>query len=134
MKVTLLSILVEEQERALRTYRDALGFVLKDDVPMGGARWITLASAEEPDGPRVSLEPAGHPWARDYQRALKQNGVPIAAFAVNDLDAEHERLVRAGIAFKAPPGSAPGMPRMATLDDGCGNWILLYEQPRGQPT
>jgi catechol 2,3-dioxygenase-like lactoylglutathione lyase family enzyme len=129
VRITLLSIIVQDQAHALAFYRDKLGFVLKEDVPAGGARWITLASPQAPDGTRISLEPAGYPWAQDFQNALKDNGVPLTAFAVDDLDAEYKRLTAAGVSFKDPP--SPGdlaMPSMATFDDTCGNWIMLYEQ------
>ena len=130
MRITLSSIIVEDQDRALAFYRDVLGFVEKENIPAGGARWITLASPQAPDGARISLEPAGYPWARDYQRALKENGVPLTAFAVDDIAAEHARLTAAGVAFRGPPTKGDAaMPKMATFDDGCGNWIMLYEAP-----
>lgn len=132
MKVTLLSIIVEDQDAALAMYRDLLGFVLTEDMPTGpsGApRWITLESPEAPGGARISLEPNGFPFVADYQRALKANGVPLTAFAVADIDAEHARLTAAGVAFKSPPSAGDAaMPRMATFDDRCGNWIMLYEE------
>ena len=130
MRITLSSIIVQDQAHALAVYRDTLGFVLKEDVPAGGARWITLASREAPDGARISLEPAGFPFAQTYQKALKDHGIPLTAFAVDDLDAEYRRLTAAGIAFKSPPRAGDaGMPRIATFDDTCGNWIMLYEEP-----
>jgi catechol 2,3-dioxygenase-like lactoylglutathione lyase family enzyme len=130
VKITLSSIIVQDQAHALAFYRDVLGFVVKEDIPAGGARWITLASPEAPEGARISLEPAGFPWAQAYQRALKDNGVPLTAFAVGDMDAEYRRLTAAGVVFKAPPSAGDAaMPKMATFDDSCGNWIMLYEQP-----
>jgi catechol 2,3-dioxygenase-like lactoylglutathione lyase family enzyme len=130
VKITLLSIIVQDQAHALAFYRDTLGFVLKEDVPAGGARWITLASPKALDGARISLEPAGYAWAQAYQRALKDNGVPLTAFAVGDIDAEYRRLSAAGVVFKSPPRAGDvAMPKMATFDDSCGNWIMLYEEP-----
>jgi catechol 2,3-dioxygenase-like lactoylglutathione lyase family enzyme len=135
MKVTLVSIIVEDQEKALAMYRDKLGFVVKEDVavgPPGAPRWITLAPAEHPDGARISLEPNGFPFVKAYQQALKENGVPLTAFEVADLAAEHRRLAAAGVAFKAPPSVGDAaMPAMATFDDTVGNWIMLYEAPKG---
>jgi catechol 2,3-dioxygenase-like lactoylglutathione lyase family enzyme len=132
MKVTLLSIIVADQDRAVAMYRDTLGFVLKDDLPTGppGApRWITLESPEVPGGTRISLEPNAFPFVAEYQKALKDNGVPLTAFAVADIDAEHARLTEAGVAFKSPPSAgSDGAPRMAVFDDQCGNWIMLYEE------
>lgn len=135
MKVTLLSIIVADQDRALTMYRHTLGFVLKDDVPTGppGApRWITPESPEAPGGTRISLEPNAFPFVAEYQKALKENGVPLTAFAVADIDAGHARLTKAGVAFKSPPGAGgEGAPRMAVFDAQCGNWIMLYEEKAG---
>jgi len=158
MRITLSSIIVEDQEHALTFYRDVLGFIekqnipvvvtlvqqdvagietgaaegtaAKGDVPAGGARWITLAAPDAPDGARISLEPAGYPFVRAYQHALKENGIPLTAFAVGDLDGEYARLTAAGVAFTSSPTKGDAtMPKMATFDDSCGNWILLYEEP-----
>ncbi len=132
MKITLLSIIVGDQDQALAMYRDTLGFVLKEDVamgPPGAPRWITLESPQVPGGARISLEPNGFPFVAEYRKALKENGVPLTAFAVADLDAEQARLSAAGVAFKSPPSAGDAaMPRMATFDDQCGNWIMLYEE------
>jgi catechol 2,3-dioxygenase-like lactoylglutathione lyase family enzyme len=130
MRITLSSIIVDDQDRALSFYRDVLGFVEKENFPAGGARWITLASPEDPDGARISLEPAGYPFAKDYQAALKAHGIPLTAFEVKDIVAEHARLSAAGVVFRGPPSEGDAaMPKMATLDDGCGNFIMLYEPP-----
>jgi catechol 2,3-dioxygenase-like lactoylglutathione lyase family enzyme len=130
VRITLSSIIVQDQAHALAFYRDTLGFVVKEDFPAGGARWITLASPQAPDGARISLEPAGFAWAQAYQKALKENGVPLTAFEVDDIDAECHRLAAAGVTFKGPPSAGDAaMPRMATFDDTCGNWIMVYQPP-----
>lgn len=128
MRIALSSLIVDDQANALAFYRDILGFVVKEDVPVGGARWITLASPEDPDRARISLEPNGYPFVKAYQESLKAHGIPLTAFAVADLDAEHARLVERGVVFRTPPtGGDAAMPRMATFDDTAGNWIMLYE-------
>lgn len=130
MRITLSSIIVDDQEKAIAFYRDMLGFVVKTDIPAGGARWITLASPEDEAGVQISLEPAGYDFAKDYQRALKANGVPLTAFATADIHADHARLAAAGVTFKAPPSQGDAAtPTTAIFDDGCGNWIMLYEEP-----
>jgi catechol 2,3-dioxygenase-like lactoylglutathione lyase family enzyme len=134
MKVTLVSIIVDDQPKALAFYRDTLGFVVKEDVPTGppGApHWITLAGPEDLDGARISLEPNSFDYVKTFQEALKANGVPLTAFQVADIEAEHARLTGLGVAFKGPPAAPiPGMPMMATFDDTVGNWIMLYEAPK----
>lgn len=133
MRITLTSIIVNDQDKALAFYRDVIGFVVKEDVamgPPGAPRWITLASPEDPEGARISLEPDGYPYVKTYQQALKANGVPLTAFMSADIRADYDRLTAAGVTFKGPPSVGDAaMPAMATFDDTVGNWIMLYEQP-----
>lgn len=134
MRVTLSSIIVEDQQRALAFYRDVLGFVVKENMPLGQGdlAWITLTSPQAPEGARISLEPNGFPFVAEYQRALKANNVPLTAFAVDDVQEEYERLTAAGVAFRATPSAGDAaMPAMATFDDTCGNWIMIYQEPAG---
>ncbi len=135
MKISLLSIIVDDQDKALAFYRDTLGFLPHEDVPTGppGApRWITLSSPEAPSGARVSLEPNGFDFVRQYQAALYEKAIPLTAFEVTDLAAEYARLSAAGVRFRAPPSAGDAaMPAMATFDDTCGNWIMIYEAPHG---
>ncbi|MDT8760792.1 VOC family protein [Sphingomonas psychrotolerans] len=135
MRITLLSIIVDDQPKALAFYRDVLGFVVKQDVPTGppGApHWITLAAPDRLDGACISLEPNFFPYVKTYQAALKENGVPLTAFEVDDIATEHARLSAAGVVFKGPPSQGDAaMPSMATFDDTVGNWIMLYEKPKG---
>jgi catechol 2,3-dioxygenase-like lactoylglutathione lyase family enzyme len=130
MRITLSSMIVNDQAKALAFYRDTLGFVVKEDFPAGGARWITLASPEDPDGARISLEPDGFPFVKDYQQALKSKGIPLTAFAVADVDGEYQRLLALGVTFKGPPSAGDAaMPKMAFFDDTVGNWLMIYEPP-----
>lgn len=135
MKLTAMTIIVQDQKTALPFYRDVLGFVVKEDVEVGfgpdGPRWITLESPDQPGGACVSLEPAGFPAAAEWQKACKAGNVPATAFSVPNLPAEHARLTAAGVAFRSEPHSpGPGAPMMATFDDQCGNWIMLVEEPK----
>ena len=133
MKITL-SIIVDDQDKALAFYRDKIGFIVKEDIPKGppGApRWITLASPEDPDGARISLEPNAYEFTKAFQQELKSRGIPLTAFMSADVKADYERLTAGGVTFKGPPSEGDAaMPTMATLDDTCGNWIMLYEAPK----
>ena len=133
MRVTLSTIIVDDQRKALAFYRDVLGFTDRENMTLGDElAWITLASPEEPDGARISLEPNGYPFVAEYQRRLKENGIPLTAFAVADVNAECDRLAAAGVSFKGEPSAGgSAMPKMATFDDSCGNWIMIYEAPPG---
>jgi predicted enzyme related to lactoylglutathione lyase len=127
LRIVLTSVFVEDQERALAFYTDVLGFVKKEDVPLGEARWLTVASAAEPGGVQLLLEPNGNDVARAYQEGLKAQGIPAASFGVDDIAAEHQRLVGLGVKFTQEP-TPMGPVTTAVLDDTCGNLIQLAQQ------
>lgn len=124
MKIVLTSVLVDDQERALRFYTEVLGFVKKTDVPMGESRWLTVVSPEDPDGVELLLEPDSHPAAGPFKAALVADGIPFTSFAVADVDAEFERLRAAGVTFTQEPVSM-GPVTIAVFDDTCGNLIQI---------
>ena len=124
MRIGLTSILVDDQDRALRFYTEALGFTLKHDVPMGVHRWITVVSPEQPDGTELVLEPDEHPAARPFKEALVSDGIPSTAFTVDDVEAEYRRLTTLGVRFTQPP-TAMGPVTTAVFDDTCGNLIQI---------
>ncbi len=124
MKIALTSVLVDDQEKALRFYTDVLGFRVKNDVPMGEHRWLTVVSPEAPDGVELVLEPDGHPAVRPFKEALVADGIPFTSFAVEDVHAEYARLTAAGVTFTQQPVRM-GPVTTAVLDDTCGNLIQL---------
>ena len=124
MKIALTSVLVDDQEKALRFYTDVLGFEAKNDVPMGEHRWLTVVSPESPDGVELLLEPDGHPAVRPFKAALVADGIPFTSFAVDDVPAETERLKALGVRFTQEPLSM-GPVTTAVLDDTCGNLIQI---------
>lgn len=126
MRIWLTSVMVDDQEKALKFYTGKLGFVTKTDVPTGEYRWLTVASAEEPQGPELLLEPMGFAPARVYQKALFDAGIPIASFNVTDVEKEYERLVHAGVLFGMKP-TPMGPVKIAVLNDTCGNNIQLIQ-------
>ncbi|GGJ26279.1 VOC family protein [Deinococcus roseus] len=126
MKIQLSSVLVSDQEKALQFYTHILGFVKHMDLPMGEARWLTVVSPEGPQDIQLVLEPNFNPAGATYQKALFDQGIPATAFAVSDIEAEHQRLVQQGVTFKLPPTHTGG-PVIAVLDDTCGNYIQIYQ-------
>ncbi|WP_222271128.1 VOC family protein [Modestobacter marinus] len=124
MKIAMTSVLVDDQEKALRFYTDVLGFLPKNDVPMGEHRWITVVSPQAPDGVELVLEPDAHPAAKPFKEALVADGIPYTAFAVDDVHAEHARLTGLGVTFTQDP-VVMGPVTVAVLDDTCGNLIQL---------
>lgn len=126
MRIYVTSVPVDDQAKAEDFYTRVLGFRVKHDVPVGEDRWLTVVSPENPDGTELLLEPSGHPAVGPYKAALVEDGIPITSFQVDDLDAEHRRLVSLGVAFTQPPMDA-GPVRMAVFDDTCGNLIQIIE-------
>ncbi len=124
MKIALTSVLVDDQEKALRFYTDVLGFRPKNDVPLGEHRWLTVVSPEAPDGVELVLEPDAHPAVRPFKEALVADGIPFTSFAVDDVHAEYARLSAAGVTFTQAPLTM-GPVTTAVLDDTCGNLIQL---------
>lgn len=122
----MTSILVDDQDKALRFYRDLLGFRVKEDQPAGEYRWLTLVSPEVPDGAELVLEPDVHPAAKAFKTALKKDGIPLTSFGVTDIDGEHRRLSALGVKFTQPPKTF-GPVRFARFDDTCGNLIQIAQ-------
>ena len=126
MKIYVTSIFVDDQDKAQKFYTDVLGFSVKNNIPLGENRWLTVVSSEDPDGTALLLEPSGHPAVRPYKEALFFDGIPAHSFQVEDLDAERKRLGELGVRFTVEPMDA-GPVRMAVFDDTCGNLIQLIE-------
>jgi catechol 2,3-dioxygenase-like lactoylglutathione lyase family enzyme len=129
MKIVITSVLVDDQAKALQFYTDVLGFVKKVDVPVGDARWLTVVSGEDPNGPELLLEPDEHPAAKPFKHALVQDGIPFTSFAVSDIHGEFERLSAAGVKFTQPPVDL-GPVTTAVFDDTCGNLIQIAERAK----
>jgi catechol 2,3-dioxygenase-like lactoylglutathione lyase family enzyme len=132
MRIQTVSVFVDDQQRALEFYTGVLGFVLVADVPLGEFRWLTVASAEAPDGTALSLEPKNHPAVSPFTAALAEDGIPFLQLGVDDVQAEHDRLVAAGVRFTMPP-TAMGPVVVAVLDDTCGNLLQLVQVVAPQP-
>ena len=128
MKIKLTSVSIDDYDKALHFYTEVLGFVKKQDMSLGGgARWITVVSAEEPEGTELLLEPnADYPAMKALKEALVKDGIPFTAFQVDDLQQEYDRLRQLGVTFTMEPTNM-GPVSAAVLDDTCGNLIQLYQ-------
>ena len=129
MKVKVIGIPVQDQEKALQFYTKKLGFIKKHDVPLGeNNRWLTVVSKEEPDGVEILLEPSPNHFepSKIYQKALFEAGIPYTQFNVDDLQEEYERLIQLDVEFSMKP-TEMGNVKIAILDDTCGNKIQLIE-------
>ncbi len=127
MKIKLNGVMVDDQDKALRFYTEVLGFRPKHDIPVGGGfRWITVVSPEGPDDIELVLEPNANPAAQVYQAALLEQGIPMTAFEVDDIEAEVARLREHGVAFTQEP-TPTGPVTLAVFADTCGNLIQIYQ-------
>ncbi|NIL76250.1 VOC family protein [Rhodococcus sp. B10] len=124
MKIYISSLFVPDQDKALEFYTTTLGFVVKHEIPLGEHKWLTIVSAENPDGPEVSLEPDVHPALKPFKTALMEDGIPATSFMVDDVNAEYERLTKLGVVFTQQPTEMGSM-TLATFDDTCGNLIQI---------
>ena len=128
MRIYVTSVFVDDQTKALDFYTTVLGFQKKTDIPLGGASWLTVVSAEQPDGTELLLEPSGHPAVKPYKEALVADGIPAASFAVDDVQAEFDRLQPKGVRFTQEPLQMGGV-TTAVFDDTCGNLIQIVQLP-----
>jgi catechol 2,3-dioxygenase-like lactoylglutathione lyase family enzyme len=127
MRIVLHSVLVDDQDKALRFYRDVLGFKPKTDIPMGEHRWLTLVSPENPDSVELLLEPDAHPAAKPFKAALVADGIPFTSFGVDDVQKEYERLSALGVVFTQKPAPI-GPVTTAVFDDTCGNLLQIAQR------
>ena len=124
MRIHLASIFVDDQDQGLRFYTEVLGFEKKEDVPIGEYRWLTVVSPGDANGPQLVLEPDAHPAVKPFRDALVDDGIPFTQFAVDDIQAEYERLRSLGVRFTQEP-TIMGPVTSAVFDDTCGNLIQI---------
>jgi catechol 2,3-dioxygenase-like lactoylglutathione lyase family enzyme len=126
MKIKLSSVLVDDQAKALTFYTEVLGFVMSKDVPLGAYRWLTVVSPDGPAEIELLLEPNQNPAALVFQKAIFDQGIPLTAFAVDDVRKEFERMKKLGVVFRSEP-KVMGPTTIAVFEDTCGNLIQIYE-------
>ncbi len=126
MKLRIMIIYVDDQDKALRFYTEKLGFQKKTDIRSGNYRWLTIVSPEEPDGPELQLELNANPVVKAYQQGLHEQGAPAAMFFVNDIESEFNRLSKLDVQFTMPVTKTPGS-SIVKIEDTCGNLIQLTQ-------
>jgi catechol 2,3-dioxygenase-like lactoylglutathione lyase family enzyme len=127
MRIKLMSIMVDDQDKALRFYTEVFGFVKKHDIPVGEFRWITVVSPDGPGDVELALEPNANPIGKTFQEGLFKQGIPATAFEVENIEQEFQRLKTLGVAFTQGP-SRHGPVTIAVCADTCGNLIQLYQK------
>jgi catechol 2,3-dioxygenase-like lactoylglutathione lyase family enzyme len=126
MRINLSSVMVKDQDKALKFYTEILGFIKKTDMAIGEYRWLTVTSPDGPEGVELVLEPMGFPPAREYQKALYDAGIPIIAFLSADIQAEYQKLKQRGVIFRSEPQTM-GAISSVLFEDTCGNLINLVQ-------
>ncbi len=129
MKIKVMSVYVNDQDKALRFYTEVLGFAKKTDFSQGPYRWLTVASPEEPNGTELQLALNSNPAAKTYQEAIFQQHQPAAMFFTDDVKADYERIKARGAEFTMQPTAVTGS-TIAMLNDTCGNLIQLTQLAR----
>jgi len=128
MRIKLTSIMVSDQDRALRFYTEVLGFKKNKEFPAGEYKWLTVVSPEAPDEVELSLEPNANPAGKQFQEAMFKQSIPVAAFEVGDIESEYQRLKALGVVFTCQP-TRMGPVSIAVFSDTCGNLIQIYQPP-----
>jgi predicted enzyme related to lactoylglutathione lyase len=129
MKIKVMSLYVNDQEKALRFYTDVLGFSKKADFTNGPFRWLTVAAPEDLEGVELQLALNDNPAAKAYQQAIFEQGQPAAMFFTDDVKGDYERIKAQGIEFTMPPTNV-GYATNVKLNDTCGNLIQLTQLAR----
>ena len=127
MKIILTSIFVQDQGKALKFYTETLGFVKKQDFPVGQFKWLTVVSPDEQNGTELLLEPNDNPAATEYQKSIFSQGIPATTFGVEDVRKDYERLKSLGVKFAMEPTQMSDI-TMAVFDDTCGNFIQIAQK------
>jgi len=126
MRIKLTSIMVDDQDKALKFYTEILGFRKKHDIPVGAYKWLTVVSPEGPDDLELALEPNANPAAKTFQETMFAQCIPLAAFEVADIEGEYARLKTHGVVFTSEPVRT-GPVTIAVFSDTCGNLIQVYQ-------
>ena len=126
IKIILTSVLVDDQDKALKFYTEVLGFIKKTEFPMGKYKWLTVVSPDSLNGVELTLEPNENPLASTFQKGLFNSGIPATAFGVDDIQKEYERMKNLGVVFKTKP-TQTGPITIAMFEDTCGNLIQLVQ-------
>ena len=129
MKIKLVTVYVDDQEKALQFYTNVLGFAKKADFSNSGFRWLTVTAAGDADGVELQLALNNAPEDHAYQQAKFAKKSPAVMFYTDDVKADYERIKAAGGEFTTPPTDVTGS-TIATLQDTCGNYLQLTQLGR----
>lgn len=125
-RVSLVTVLVRDQDEAIAFYRDKLGFLLAEDMPFGPQRWVTM---QAPDDRTVALSLCRAETAEDRALVGRQGGSrPLVALAIDDCLGEYTRMKARGVVFHGEP-QVHSYGAGVVLEDLYGNRIYLNQEP-----
>ncbi|MFE2559043.1 VOC family protein [Streptomyces sp. NBC_00090] len=134
VKLSQCFIAVDDHDKALGFYRDALGLEVRNDVGFEGMRWVTVGSPAQPDVEIVLEPPLADPNASAADRQamaelLAKGMLRGVIFATDDVDATFEHIRAAGGEVLQEPVDQPYGVRDCAFRDPAGN-MLRFSQPR----
>ena len=131
MHLERVTLIVDDYDRAIAFFVDALGFELADDSPSltndgRPKRWVVVRPPGGHTG--LLLARADGPEQEDHVGAQFAGRVGLF-LRVDDFDAQHERMTGAGVRFVTEPRDEP-YGRVAVWEDVAGNrWDLVGPAP-----
>ncbi|MCX2970209.1 MULTISPECIES: VOC family protein [Streptomyces] len=136
IKLSQCFIAVDDHDKALAFYRDALGLEVRNDVGFEGMRWVTLGAPSQPDVEIVLEPPLANPDASpaDQQamaELLAKGMLRGVIFATDDCDATFERVRASGAEVLQEPIDQPYGVRDCAFRDPAGN-MLRFTQRRNR--
>ena len=125
MKISLVSVPVQDPLLAHKIYTTKLGFITKEFDQEG--MLAIVASAEDPEGTTILLEPCKGSFAEDYQKTAFDKNLPIIIYSTDNVAEEMKRLASVGIKLR-PDLDRPEWGLQNLFEDGCGNLVMLEER------
>ena len=135
VKLDTCFLSVDDHEKAIAFYRDAMGFEVRNDVAAKGMRWVTIGSPSQPDVNIVLEPPAADPGISPSDREaiadLLAKGVLRGLnFSTTDLEATFDRVQATGVDVVQEPMDQPWGVRDCAFRDPAGN-LIRVSQSRG---
>lgn len=127
MKISLVSIPVQNPIEAHEIYTSRLGFISKEFDP--DASLAIVVSRDEPNGTAILLEPCQGSFAENYQKSAFEADLPIMILGVKNVKSEFEKMELAGVKLR-PDLDRPKWGIQNVFEDGCGN-LLMFEEISG---
>ncbi len=123
-KVTHTTVYVNDQDEALKFYRDTLGFKVHTDSSFEGMRWLTVSTPQQPDFEVVLMKPT-KPESQALVGKQSPDG-PLICVATDNCKETIEELKAKGVQIIHEPNQEP-WGTAAMIADLYGNGIYLVQ-------